>query len=220
MALSETFRKELPRTLQIRFKTYWHAMHPVDFKVKPIYRAGFDKEEWHALMVLRERRVKCVVNSTTFRYWDDVLNISLRFHMPKKYEGFPHIVVRQTDVSPETRKHLAEWHNTSKRYDELHTLVCSYARDLLAVDSEKRSVNGINTIRQLYAIWPELLPFFWASDRDTIRGTKVKPKLPAHWDQSYVERYMTLPRMDEINHALTVMTLIPDVTDEKYPDLC
>lgn len=211
------WRKNFPRTLQKKVRIYWHAMHPRDFKVWPIYKAGFNKKEWEALMLLNKNRSDCINGSTRFTYRDVDNDVRYTFDMPKRYTGFPHITVVGEQVKPETRQHLVEWHRTYQQYDELEGLVYDHATALLQTDSEKRSINGVNTVRQLYAIWPELLPFFPGPHRDICRETKVRPKLPQHWDQNYVHVWMEKERMDEINHALTVVPLIPDKIDDRYP---
>lgn len=215
--LGEHWRRNFPRTLQQKMQVYWHAMHPRDFKVWPIYRAGFSNKEWKAFMLLRDSRSDCINAGHRFTYRDSANDVRYTFDMPKRFKGFPSITVVGEQVLPETRQHLIEWWKTYKEYDDLHSKVHQYAHALLQLDAEKRSINGINTIRQLYAIWPELLPYFDTRWRDVIRGTKVKAKLPAHWDQTYVDLKMNQERMDEINHALTVIPLIPDKLDDRYP---
>lgn len=219
MSLSDHFRSHFPRDVQRRFTSYWHAMHPVDFSFKKIYRAGFTDAEWEALNLLKKRRSECISSGHRFRYEDDSFGVCMSIDMPKKYKEFPFAKVLGKQIDPALRTHLSDWYHKAKEWDDLHTKCHTYLHSLLATDSEKRSIHGVNTIRQLYAIWPELLPFFNETHRHTCRNTKVRAKLPMHWTTGDVDLWMSKPRMDEISYALTVMTLIPDKEDEHYPAL-
>lgn len=222
MALGYTWRKKFPNQMARKFNVYWHAMHPVDFKFTTLYRAGFTDKEYKALKLLMDRRSDCVSGGYNFQVYDKENNWKMVLDLPKKYEDWPGIKVNAEDFDPQLRGHLTQWCETSKRYEAMRRKLCRYLSDALATDCDRRSLNGLNTERQLYAFWPELLPFFSEEWRDTIRNTKVRPQLPKEWadyDTNYVETFFAQEQMEEINYALSVIQLLPKKTDEHYPSV-
>lgn len=217
-SIGYNWRKSFPRRMGEKYRIYWHAMHPVTYDTKALYRAAFTKKEWKALLLLKERRADAINSNSYFKYKDPENEINMRLDLPKKYKGVvPAVTTLASDVTDQVRQEMLDWFNIYCEHDNVHSSIMMHLRQLLDTDQEKRSLNGLNTNRQLYAVWPELLPFLDRSVKHTIRNTKVKAKIPAHWDQSYVSNWMAREHMDEINYALTVIPMLEDKIDDNYP---
>lgn len=221
MALTNNFRRSFPRNMDQKFDIYWHAMHPVDFNIPQLYRAGFNNKEWKALKLLMDRRADCVSGGYNFQVKDKENGWRMTFDLPKKYKDYPSISVQANagDLKTEVRDHLTKWCETYMDYQDLQRKMHSYLYEIMQVDGDHRSTIGLNTERQLYAFWPELLPFLSQDIRHTIRNTKVKPRMPSHWDESWVTGFFERERMEDINYALQVIQLLPQKKDPHYPQV-
>ena len=217
--INKRFRGYFPRRLREAYRVYWHAMHPRTFSMEELYRAAFTDDEWDALNLLKDNRSDCINGGYRFSYRDKGRGFTMTMGMPVKYEGFPTVQTLSSSVDEALSDHIGAWTGTWRRHDKLDTLVSRYARELLQVDYENKAIMGINTARQLYAAWPELLPFFCTEWRDEIRNTKVVAKVPAYWSDETVKALREQDNMEEINHALSVIPLLENKYDDEYPTI-
>lgn len=234
MAFTKSYRDHFARGLAQRYKAYWHQMHPRIFKQSDLYQQAFTKREWKALCLLRERRKEVIDTGATWWYSMDLSDMHDRPEdVPKKPQlgfdckkGWPSIEVPEGDFSPETQTMLRDWTLIAYQYKRDSEILERKLKNLVKLehshfDYEDRNIRtaAVNTPGQLFRIWPELLPFLDGSDRDVLRNKKVKSPLPKSWDESDLESFHYGPAMERLSYALTVMSLIPDKTDKKYPEL-
>lgn len=235
---SKDFRWRFPNSIQSQYRRYWHAMHPVTFKPKLIYRLGFSDEEWDALRLLRDRRKEVIDEGRWFKYKADFRNMEeLPDYMSKRpiltfqlKNNYPEVIVKQKELPESMQKYLQEWILTAYQYQEDSHVLQRKVRNLIGLEyshmasdswGRERSVEKalVNTPGVLYRIWPELLPFFDQWVREELRNKKAKSPLPRSWDADDLKDFHDGEAMERINYALSVMSLLPDKHDDKYPGL-
>lgn len=238
MAFTKDFRSHFPTRLQTRFKCYWHAMHPRTFASRELYKAAFSDEEWAALNVLRKRRSDCIDAGHYWRYKLDLSQMLDRpEYVPKEpcltfqcKKGWPDITVNETDFSVDIQEKMRDWTLVAYQYNNDSDVLGQKLRELLRLEFQHYDTNRdysqrrveralVNTPGTLFRIWPELLPFMEAEERDTLRNKKMKSPLPKEWDAGDHAKFLYGPAMERVTYALTVMSLIPEERDKKYPSL-
>ena len=241
MSFTLQFRSSFPKTVQRRFETYWHVMHPQTIMPEDIYRYGWTDEEWSALMILKERRGDVITDGNSYGWWfkaefgkDRPEYVSLKSQLGyKAVDDKPSITVRECDLPGPLMAEYREWIFEAFRYQHLSYQLVRQLSHLLNVKQphyvnthgrrctkNASACSGIcNTPGTLYAVWPELLPFLDRYFRDELRGRSMRPGLPRGMDKDALKEFHEVDGMDELTHALQTMSLIPEKRDDTYPNL-
>lgn len=235
MAFNKSFRGRFPKDMQNRFRCYWHVMHPVTFDSKKIYRAGWSDEAWAAWHLIKKTREEVLKTGYRWTYeWNwtasklpfpDYVSVdaSLSWVVEKDY---PTIAVQEHELDEAWREKMRVWICEAYRYKVLGQVLHDQIKHLIRVHTTYTARNNIqsetsliNTPAQLLAIWPELIAFLWAEDRDEMRGRRMKFSAPRDWTPIEQRNFHAVEGMAELTHALQTMALIPEETDANYPEL-
>jgi hypothetical protein len=237
MGFTKDFRSNFVTRVQKRYKSYWHAMHPRDFESRELYKLGFTKKEWAALLRLRDRRKEVLKSGWNWTYRIDLTMMPDRpEYIPKEpaltfkvKEGWPEVEILESQMREDERMKLRDWIITAYQYQNDSNILGRKLNELLRMQYQHTDRSGyhnrtveranVNTPGTLHRVWPELLPFLDSGDRHTLRNKKVKSPLPKDWTEETLAEFHYGPAMERISYALTVMSLIPNKHDKKYPTL-
>lgn len=239
MSFNKAFRSTFPKDVQLRFKSYWHVMHPVTFNPDEIYRIGWTDETWDAFQLLLEKRTEVIKTGYMWSYeWDwsgqdypDYVPADASLNWAVKDE-WPSIEVAEQELPRPFQKLMREWIYEAYRYRELSDILFNQVKRLVQINYTNipgahfghtggRTIQSsiCNTPATLLAIWPELIPFIPSEERDVMRHRHMKSSPPRIWTEEDQIGFHAVRGMDEITHALSAMALIPRDVDEDYPSL-
>lgn len=232
MAFNKDYRTRVVRQIKERYRCYWHSMHPRTFTSRELYKVGFAKEEWEALLLLRSNRKEVIQSGGQWTYNLDLsAMLDLPDYVPGKptltfdnKKGWPTLDIQEQEFPVEIQEKMRDWVLTAYQYENDSNILGEKLAELIKLDwdyERDRDVAIVNTPGCLYRIWPELLPFLDSGDRHVLRNKKVKSPLPKAWEEGEADlaKFHYGPAMERITYALTVMSLIPNEYDKKYPNL-
>lgn len=228
MSFTKEYRGRLIGEVRHRFKCYWHAVHPVIFNPNDLYRLAFSKEEWSAMMLLRERFRDTLKTGYRWLYMtnetDEQPKISLEFSTDDEMPG---IELNERDVPDALALQLRAWAVEAKRLDDMDTLLSQKLRELVRIefqgfDNNERRIQRaiVNTPGTMHRVWPEVLPFLDNQSRDTMKQKSMKSPMPKSWDDNDYNVFHEGPEMEELTLALIAMALLPETYDKDYPTIC
>ena len=234
MPFSDSDRSRITRTAAEKYVSYWHAMHPVTFSPKALYRTAWPDDAWEAVKLLMKKHSDAVTICNHFNYQADFSgyknkpdwipsNPTLTFHRKKL---MPYMDVMEDHVGPKMAMEMRRWilkaYHFRNQKQFLHSRLTSLVKRRYSYSGNGgRAVKlaQANTPRILHGIWPEVTPFMSCYLRNEVRGNrnKVYP-IPRNWTKEMAEEFRSAEGMEELNNVLLAVGLIDDCTDEKYPE--
>ncbi len=236
------FRSRFPNKMRERYRSYWHKMHPLTFNPHDLFRLAWTPEEWNAIQLLNKRfegmgRWEHIFNvAYSWQYHFDFADMgdSRPDHAPKKgtisfshdpeQSGWPRGALQEDQLPDKLKNKMREWIIEGYKYKEEQARLTKILNNLLQLEYRGRNDYGssiynatVNTTGQLIRLWPELHPYLPGVNKDAIHEAKNKSPLPKGWTEESYKEFREQKGFEQINHALSVMSLLTDDTDGNYP---
>lgn len=220
------------------FTRYRHTMHKNILKAEDYYWYAWSREEREAMELIVNRcpsalqycssmTIKCESLSEKRDFLGKHPRVKL--HFGNSYDSWPYPEVKITDTEitdPVLRSKLLAWvvrdHQLchwQNRFDKyMHCAV--WGGRIKMPDGEFEHFPGVNTPGQLYRLWPEFASLVERKYADRIASQKLRSAMPVGWSDEKMERFKSLPLMDEINQCLLTLGVMSEdmKNDNLYPD--
>lgn len=250
--ISWTERTEFVHRALVKFDTFWRQKLPVPVDpIEDIYKAAYTDKGWAAIEYLIQERLDILRPGNTFELFlqhrprgeesGGTSNApSIEFPLSPE-AGLPTVDVFLSDLSGDIQSRLIEWVEQVKHYIALRGELLARCRGIVGNPYNFAIAQPldpcINTVSQLYKIWPESYPVFpveWkkefmqASGRTKLpprigysvrRGNRLQFATPAAFrcEDAFATEEET-KRWTEINDILTIISLTDGMTiDHQYP---
>lgn len=235
------FRSRFPNKMRERYRSYWHKMHPLTFDPHDLFILSWTPEEWDAIQLLSKKaeglgRWEHIFNITwSWNYDFDFSDLEDRpSYAPKKGRvtfshdheggGYPRSSLNEQNLPDRLRDSMRAWLIEGYKYKAEQQRLTKCLNNLMQLEYQGRGGYGqgiytapVNTTGQLIRLWPELHPYLPGVNKDHIHDAKNKSPLPKGWTQETYKEFREQEGFEELNHALSVMSLLTDDTIDNYP---
>lgn len=224
---TKEYRSRLVGEVAHRFKCYWHAVHPQVFKPNDLYRLAFTKEEWNAMMLLRERYRSTLTTGYCWHYTINKTEHNPRIRLQFSTDDeMPQLELNEDDIPEPLATAIKKWAVRALYYSDMDDLLRKKLRTLVRLEFRCIGQNNerieraiVNTPGTLHRVWPEVVPFLDNQSRDVMREKSMKSPMPKIWDDDDYKEFHEGPEMEALTEALTAMALLPNEYDMNYPEI-
>lgn len=247
------FRDSFANRIAKHYDKFCEITNPVKFDaLHDVYREAFTSREWIALETLLDTKLgrDCLCESDSFHLFLPQSKEDIRGQRRVTF-GFadgvsrPGLSLQYAELNSDTQELLNMWVKKAINLKILRQELWKRCDRLLDWGWDKHRVyghdgwrggpqpgQGCNTPGQVHRIWPELVPFLPAEDRNMVCSSSTKSRLPETiLDYGTVEQFLCLEKsynddgdeqsdeelaferrkFDALTHILVQMSLMIDV---------
>lgn len=212
-----------------QLRGYFQNALPVsELPLRDIYRHGWTPEQYNAINLLVKEKphvidsrpilhitFKCLGGSRHYIGKKPWVEFRLRNQTEWEGKAFPSASFDVSEVKDRSlQARLIRWAAKAFYYERTWGVLHTWLQQIVVSDPI------INTIGQLHAVWPEVVPFTPVHLRETKMNAKRRSPIKL-WNDEDIQNFRNNPDIQEVNKHLLVLALIGksyDI-DWSYPDI-